>query len=78
VLRPEDVEPPVARLPGWIGVSIGAGRPAGLLLERLAVAASERGVPLWVPNVGRAALNLVLGLLGSVWVDGPAAPTAEP
>jgi hypothetical protein len=78
VLRPEDVEPPVARLPGWIGVSIGAGRPAGLLLERLAVAASERGVPLWVPNVDRMALNLVLGLPGTVWVDGPAAPTAEP
>ena len=60
------------------GVAIGAGRPAGLLLERLAAAAANRGVPLWVPNVDSAALKLVLSQPGTIWVDGPAVPTAEP
>jgi hypothetical protein len=78
VLRSDEVGPPAARLPGWVGVAIGAGRPAGLLLERLAAAAAERGVPLWVPNVDHAALNLVLRQPGTIWVDGPAAPSAEP
>jgi hypothetical protein len=78
VLRSDDVGPPAARLPGWVGIAIGPGRPAGLLLERVAAAAAERGVPLWVPNVGRAALNLVLRQPGTIWVDGPSAPSAEP
>jgi hypothetical protein len=78
VLRSDDVGSPAARLPGWVGVAIGAGRPAGLLLERLAAAAAAKGVPLWVPNVAHAALNLVLRQPGSIWVDGPAAPSAEP
>ena len=77
-MRSDDVGAAAVRLPGWIGIAIGAGRPAGLLLERIAAAASARGVPLWVPNVGTEALNLVLRQPGTVWVDGPAAPAADP
>ncbi len=78
VLRSDDVESPAVRMPGWVGTAIDIGRPAGLLLERLAATAAERGVPLWVPNVDQAALALVLRQPGTIWVDGPAVPAAEP
>ncbi len=63
-----------ARVPGWIVAGLGAGRPAGLLVERLASAAQRLGVPLWVPNVGAGALRYLLRLPGTLWVDGAAVP----
>ena len=64
------------RLPGWVAVGLGPGRPAALLLERLASTASRLGVPLWVPNVDQVVLRLLLGMPGPFWVDGPAVPRA--
>jgi len=40
----------------------------------LAEAAHRRGLPLWVPNVDSIALRFLLGLPGTLWVDGPAVP----
>jgi len=66
----------VARLPGWVALGVGAGRPAGLLVERLAGAAEKNGIPLWVPNVDSVALQFLLRLPDVLWVDGPAVPDA--
>jgi hypothetical protein len=65
---------PASRLPGWLAASVGAGRPAGLLAERLATAAARLQLPLWIPNVDQTALHLLLRLEGRFWVDGPAVP----
>ncbi len=74
VLTTRDVTKPAARLPGWLGVAVGPGRPAGLLVASLAAETARRAIPLWVPNVDRAALALLLRLPGPFWVDGPATP----
>ena len=66
------------RVPGWCASVAGAGRPAGLLVERLAADALRRGVPLWVPNVDQALLQFLLRLPGVFWVDGPAVPEPQP
>ena len=55
----------------------GPGRPAGLLIERLAAAAERAGVALWIPNVDGAKLQFLLRLPGELWVDGPAVPEAD-
>jgi hypothetical protein len=69
------VEEAVAvRLPGWAARGLRPGSPAGLLVTRIAEAASHRGLPLWIPNVDQEGLRLVLGLPGTIWVDGPAVP----
>ncbi len=62
------------RVPGWASREMRPGSPAGLLVTRIAEAASRRGLPLWIPNVDQEGLRLVLGLPGTVWVDGPAVP----
>ncbi len=63
-----------ARIPGWVALSVGAGRPAGLLVERLAGAAEKTGRPLWVPNVDAHRLQFLLRQPDVLWVDGPAVP----
>jgi len=63
------------RVPGWASRGIRPGSPAGLLVTRIAEAASRRGLPLWIPNVDQEGLRLVLGLPGTIWVDGPAVPS---
>jgi len=69
------VEEAVAvRVPGWASRGVRSGSPAGLLVTRIAEAASRRGLPLWIPNVDQDGLRLVLGLPGTTWVDGPAVP----
>ncbi len=68
---------PAHRVPGWLAVEAGGGRPAGLLVERLAADAHRRGVPLWVPNVDQARLQFLLRLPGIFWVDGSAVPETE-
>jgi len=65
------------RVPGWITGGLEAGRPAGLLVERLASAAHRLGVPLWFANVGAGALRFLLRLPGTLWVDGAAVPDGE-
>jgi len=77
VLLSSEVAPPAVRIPGWIAMGLVPGRPAALLLETLADAASRHGIPLWVPNVDQVALRLLLGHRGPIWVDGPAAPRAD-
>jgi len=62
------------RVPGWASRGLRPGSPAGLLVARIAEAASRRGLPLWIPNVDQEGLRLVLGLPGTIWVDGPAVP----
>lgn len=62
------------RVPGWISCSLAPGRPAGLLVERLAVVAARLAAPLWVPNMRSESLQLLLRLPGVVWVDGPVVP----
>ncbi|HSN57249.1 MAG TPA: hypothetical protein VLT32_21455 [Candidatus Sulfomarinibacteraceae bacterium] len=62
------------RVPGWFVADLRPGTPAGLLVARLAEAANRRGLPLWVPNVDRDGLRFVLGLPGTLWVDGPSVP----
>jgi len=62
------------RVPGWASRGLRPGSPAGLLVTRIAEAASRRGIPLWIPNVDQEGLRLVLGLPGTIWVDGPAVP----
>jgi hypothetical protein len=62
------------RIPGWVVADLRPGTPAGLLVARLAEAANRRGLPLWVPNVGSGGLRFLLGLPGTLWVDGPAVP----
>ncbi len=63
------------RVPGWAARGLRPGSPAGLLVTRIAEAASRRGLPLWIPNVDQEGLRLVLGLPGTIWVDGPAVPS---
>jgi len=63
------------RVPGWASRGLRPGSPAGLLVTRIAEAASRRGLPLWIPTVDQEGLRLVLGLPGTVWVDGPAVPS---
>jgi hypothetical protein len=63
-----------ARLPGWAACPLRPGSPTGLLAARIADAAARRGLPFWIPNVDEEALRFVLGLPGTVWVDGPAVP----
>ena len=63
------------RVSGWASRGLRPGSPAGLLVTRIAEAASRRGLPLWVPNVDQEGLRLVLGLPGTIWVDGPAVPS---
>ncbi len=78
VLLAEDVEraagAAAVRVPGWVVADLRAGTPAALLTSRLAEAAHGRGLPLWVPNVDAAGLRFLLGLPGTLWVDGPAVP----
>ena len=62
------------RVPGWVSRGLRPGSPAGLLVTRIAEAASRLGLPLWIPNVDQDGLRLVLGLPGTIWVDGPAVP----
>jgi hypothetical protein len=62
------------RVPGWASRGLRPGGPAGLLVTRIAEAASRRGLPLWIPNVDHEGLRLVFGLPGVIWVDGPAVP----
>ena len=68
---------PVVRMPGWAAQGLRSGSPAGLLARRLAESSSRLGVPLWIPNVDRDALQEVLRLPGTIWVDGPAVPRKE-
>ena len=63
------------RVPGWAARDVRPGSPAGLLVTRIAEAASRQGLPLWIPNVDQGGLRLVLGLPGTIWVDGPAVPS---
>jgi hypothetical protein len=72
-----EIVSPAVRLPGWAGRDVGPGRPAGVLVEVLANASAREGIPLWVPNVSKEALGLLLRLPGVFWVDGPAAPSPE-
>jgi hypothetical protein len=78
VLGSEEVagveEAAAVRVPGWASRFLRLGSPAGLLVTRIAEAASRRGVPLWIPGVDQEGLRLVLGLPGVIWVDGPAVP----
>jgi hypothetical protein len=62
------------RVPGWTCRNLRSGSPAGLLVGRIADAASRRGLPLWIPGVDQEGLRFVLGLPGVIWVDGPAVP----
>ncbi len=62
------------RVPGWATGDLRPATPAGLLVSRLAERAAREGSPLWVPNVEAQALHFVLGLPGTLWVDGPAVP----
>lgn len=78
VLLADDVEraagAAAVRVPGWVVADLRPGTPAGLLVARLAEAANRRGLPLWVPNVHADGLRFLLGLSGTLWVDGPAVP----
>lgn len=62
------------RMPGWATRTLGNGSPSGILAGRLAEAAQRRGVPLWIPNLEASDLRFVLGLPGTLWVDGDAVP----
>jgi hypothetical protein len=77
VLAVDTVDSPALRVPGWVTASLDTGRPAALVVEQLGEAAHRAGVPLWVANVNQQALELLLGLPGTLWVDGPAAPREE-
>lgn len=63
-----------ARIPGWAARELRPGSPGGLLAARIAEAANRRGLPLWIPGVDEEGLRCVLGLPGTIWVDGPAVP----
>jgi hypothetical protein len=79
VLGSEEVagidEAVAARVPGWASRDLRPGSPAGLLVTKIAEAALRRGLPLWIPGVDQEGLRLVLGLPGTIWVDGPAVPS---
>ena len=64
------------RVPGWATGEIRAGSPAGLLVTALAGLAARSNRPLWIPNANSEALHFALRLPGTVWVDGPAVPSA--
>jgi hypothetical protein len=71
----EGVDEAVAvRVPGWATRDLRPGSPAGLLVTRISDAASRRELPVWIPGVDQEGLRLVLGLPGTIWVDGPAVP----
>jgi hypothetical protein len=71
-----DVDQAVAvRVPGWASRGLRTGSPSGLLIGRIAEAAHRLGVPLWIPGVEQDGLRFVLGLPGTIWVDGPAVPS---
>jgi len=72
VVEAEDAA--AVRVPGWASCGLRPGAPAGLLVARLADEAARRGLPLWIPNIGEESLRFVLGLPGTLWVDGPAIP----
>jgi hypothetical protein len=78
VLNSEEVaevgEVAAVRLPGWAARPLRPGSPTGLLATRIADAAARQGLPFWIPGVDEEALRFVLGLPGTVWVDGPAVP----
>ncbi len=63
------------RVPGWACSGLRPGAPAGLLVARLADEAARRGLPLWIPNIDGDGLRFVLGLPGTLWVDGAAVPS---
>ncbi len=65
---------PLLRVPGWVGSEIGCGRPAGLLIERMASTPTRLNRPLWVSNVDEAGVRWLLSLPGPIWVDGPGVP----
>jgi hypothetical protein len=77
VIMASEVRSPAVRFPGWAATAVGAGRPAGLLVEWLATTAAKADIPLWVPNLHHDALQLLLRLPGTFWVDGPAAPKPD-
>ena len=62
------------RVPGWACRGLRPGTPAGLLVTRLAEETARRGLPLWIPNLNDEGLRFVLGLPGTLWVDGSAVP----
>ncbi|MEE4271359.1 MAG: hypothetical protein V2I67_06780 [Thermoanaerobaculales bacterium] len=64
----------ILRVPGWIGAALQPGRPAALLVERLAGCDARRGRSLWVPSVDADGVRFLLGLPGPTWVDGPGVP----
>ena len=65
------------RIPGWACGGLRPGNPAGLLVTRLAEETARHGLPLWIPNLGDEGLRFVLGLPGTLWVDGSAVPSSE-
>ncbi len=71
---PAVAEASAVRVPGWVTDGLGSGTPAGILIARLAEAADRRGLPLWIPNLEQDGLHFVLGLPGTLWVDGSAVP----
>jgi hypothetical protein len=73
-LRTPSIPGAALRVPGWFAGRLVAGRPIGLLAARLATVAERLGLPLWVPNVRPGALEFLLRLPGTLWVDGPAVP----
>jgi hypothetical protein len=77
VASSSEIEPPTARIPGWIGGRLHEGRPAAVLVERMAARAEQVGARLWVANVDDAGLKLLLRLPGPLWVDGPAVPRSD-
>jgi len=64
----------ILRVPGWFGAALQPGRPAALLVEKLACCDARRGRPLWVPSVDADGVRFLLGLPGPIWVDGPGVP----
>lgn len=68
----------VVRVPGWLSSDLGPGRPASILVERLARRAIRRGIPVWVPGVAAADLQFLLRTGARLWIDGPAVPRSIP
>ncbi len=64
----------VVRVPGWLTAGLCAGACAAPVVEHLAAAAAAAGGVLWVANVDRPALELLLSWRLPLWVDGPAVP----
>lgn len=68
----------IIRVPGWLSADLGPGRPASILVERLARRAIRRGIPVWVPGVAAADLQSLLRTGARLWIDGPAVPRSIP